>query len=169
MNLETHIRQLAVQAEAIRNLTEDMSAQQATWRPVPDAWSALEVINHLADEEAEDFRSHLRTILAGPGTPWTPIDPQGWVAQRSYNQRDLAESLARFLAERRQSLAWLSELTSADWDTAFPRPWGIITAGDMLAAWVAHDLLHIRQLVELRWHHLVAAVAPRQVRYAGEW
>ncbi len=169
MNLDAHIRQLSDHTKIICGLLRGMSAAQAAWKPGPADWSALEVINHLADEEREDFRSHLQTILAGPAAPWAPIDPQGWVTQRDYNRRDLAESLARFLDERRQSLAWLPELADADWDAAYSRPWGVITAGDMLAAWVAHDLLHIRQLVALRWHYLVAAVAPRQVHYAGEW
>ncbi len=48
-------------------------------------------------------------------------------------------------------------------------PWGSIRAGDMLAAWVAHDLLHTRQLVELRWAYTTSAVLPFRVNYAGDW
>ena len=169
MNLETQIAQLTAQAQIIRGLTESLSPAQAAWKPGPDAWSVAEVVNHLYDEEREDFRAHLDTIRRGPDAPWPPIDPQGWVTQRAYNQRDLAESVTDFLRERAASLAWLRDLTAADWDAAYPRPWGVITAGDMLAAWAAHDLLHIRQLVELRWQLTVAAAAPYRVMYAGEW
>jgi hypothetical protein len=42
-------------------------------------------------------------------------------------------------------------------------------AGDMLAAWVAHDLLHMRQLVELHRTYTVTQLAPYDTRYAGEW
>jgi hypothetical protein len=169
VNLHEQIAHLAAHAQAIRGLTEGLTAEQAAWKPAPDAWSVVEVVNHLYDEECEDFRPHLDAILRGPATPWAPIDPQGWVTQRAYNQRDLARSAANFLAERQRSLAWLADLAGADWDAAYPRPWGVITAGDMLAAWAAHDLLHIRQLVELRWQLLGAAAAPYHVRYAGDW
>jgi hypothetical protein len=169
MNLETQIAQLTAQAQVIRGLTDGLAPAQAAWKPGPGAWSVVEVVNHLYDEEREDFRAHLDTILAGPDVPWPPIDPQGWVTQRAYNQRDLAGSVASFLREREGSLMWLRGLTAADWDIAHPTPWGSITAGDMLAAWAAHDLLHIRQLVELRWQLTVAAAAPHRVIYAGEW
>lgn len=169
MNLHAQIERLAGQAQTIRSLTDGLTAEQAGWKPTAESWSVVEVINHLYDEEREDFRAHLATILAGPTAPWTPIDPQGWVTQRRYSERDLAQSAANFMRERERSLAWLRGLTVADWDVSHPTPWGAITAGDLLASWAAHDLLHVRQLVELRWGILVNAVAPYQVRYAGEW
>jgi hypothetical protein len=42
-------------------------------------------------------------------------------------------------------------------------------AGDMFAAWVAHDGLHIRQLNELHRSLLERAAKPYRVGYAGEW
>lgn len=169
MNASAQIERLALQAQAIRSLSGGLTAEQAVWRPDPRAWSVVEVVNHLYDEEREDFRPHLEAVLAGPHTPWTPIDPQGWVTQRAYNRRDLTQSASNFVQERSRSLAWLQGLIGADWTVAHPTPWGSITAGDLLASWIAHDLLHIRQLVELRWSILVGEVAPYQVRYAGEW
>ena len=44
-----------------------------------------------------------------------------------------------------------------------------MTAGDMLSAWVAHDNLHIRQLVELRRFRIEKVTKPYKIRYAGEW
>jgi len=38
-----------------------------------------------------------------------------------------------------------------------------------MAAWVAHDLLHLRQLVELHYAWTVAKAAPYSLQYAGEW
>jgi hypothetical protein len=169
MKLDRYIDQLAHQAQIILSLTQDVSAEQAIWKPAVEAWSILEVVNHLYDEEREDFRAHLETVLTGPDTPWAPIDPQGWVTQRRYNERDLGQSLVALQEERTRSLAWLRGLGSIDGELAYSTPWGSITAGDLLASWVAHDLLHIRQLVELRWHYMVNDVAPYQVVYAGQW
>jgi hypothetical protein len=112
----------------------------------------------------------LTYILNHPGERWPGIDPGGWVKDRAYNERNLQESLVNYLKEREKSLAWLDELGNFDWDKGEKAPWGgEIKAGDMFAAWVAHDLLHTRQLVELHWAYLNESIAPYMTRYAGEW
>jgi hypothetical protein len=169
MDLNYSITQLQSHAAAITALTRGVSIEQACWKPAPDSWSILEVINHLYDEEREDFRVRLDYILHRPGQAWPPIDPAGWVTSREYNQRDLEESVSNFLSEREKSLAWLPELVSANWATTSPTPWGQITAGDMFAAWIAHDILHLRQLVELHWAYTNQAVKPYTTSYAGDW
>ncbi len=170
MDAEGLIRQLALDGERIAALVAGVTAEQAQWRPAPEAWSILETINHLWDEEREDFRVRLNLILHDPAAAWPPIDPGGWVTARDYNTRDLAGSLQGFLAERAASLAWLRGLTAPDWDARVETPWGwSITAGDMLAAWAAHDVLHLRQLVELQWGYTAQLAAPRTTLYAGEW
>lgn len=169
MELNTIIAQMTQQAEAIAALTTSVSDAQARWRPTPDNWSLLEVMQHLLDEETEDFRTHLDHILHHADQPWPRIDPQGWVTARRYNEQDLADVRARWLAARAASLAWLRTLKAADWHASVAAPWGALHAGDMLAAWAAHDLLHLRQLVELHYawtqHHAV----PYSLDYAGKW
>jgi hypothetical protein len=169
MDLNYSTAQLKSHAATIHALTRGISDEQARWKPAADSWSLLEVINHLYDEEREDFRVRLDYILHRPGQPWPPIDPAGWVTSRGYNQRDLEESLGNFLSEREKSLVWLGELGSPKWATVCPTPWGQMTAGDMFAAWVAHDMLHLRQLVELHWAYNIHKVKPYTVQYAGDW
>jgi hypothetical protein len=169
MNLEEYTAQLGLQAAAIRSLAEGITDEQARWKPDSDSWSILEVINHLYDEERLDFRVRLDYILYRPGETWPPIDPQGWVTSREYNERDPHESLQNFLAEREKSLAWLKGLEAPEWQTTSPAPWGEIAAGDMFAAWVGHDLLHLRQLVELRYAYLTQDAQPYSLQYAGDW
>jgi len=170
MDFELLLAQMANTAEAVRSLAGGASAEQATWKPDKDSWSILEVVNHLYDEEREDFRARLEIILHKPEQAWSPIDPQGWVNQRAYNQRELSRSVQDFLGERQKSLTWLKSLGSPDWQLSVLAPWGQpVTAGDMIAAWVAHDILHLRQLVELYWAYTSHSVQPFQVRYAGDW
>jgi len=169
MNLPTAIDHLRKNSDAVRILVQDMSDETARRKPDAASWSVLEVINHLYDEEREDFRAHLDQILHRPEEAWLSIDPQGWVTERGYNGRRLAESLANFLQERQRSLEWLAALPEPDWTLTHSAPWGEISAGDMLASWVAHDILHLRQLVELTWSNTLAEIRPFQVRYAGEW
>lgn len=169
MHLAETMSLLLQHAQAIEQLVTDVSDAQARWRPAPESWSMLEVICHLCDEEREDFRARLRHILdQAPGLP-PETDPQGWVTARQYNQRALRGAVEQFMQERKASLDWLRTLRAPDWERAVEGPFGRIAAGDMLAAWAAHDLLHLRQLVELRYAYLRQAAAPYRIDYAGRW
>ena len=70
---------------------------------------------------------------------------------------------------RYESLSWLAGLESPRWEAAYKVRFGLITAADMLASWVAHVLLHMRQLVRLRWAYTPLQLQPLQVEYAGRW
>jgi len=169
MKHETLYQELINDAGVISKLLDSVTQAEASYKPQPEAWSILEVLCHLYDEEREDFRAHLDLILHHPHEPWTPINPQDWVISRKYNQRDLAEMLSNFVDERRQSLSWLKSLLAPDWEIKYTSHWGSMKAGDMLSAWVAHDNLHIRQLVDLKRARLLNFTAPYDVRYAGDW
>ena len=169
MNVVQLSSQLSTNAEKIRVLVDGVSRELARWKPAPDSWSILEVINHLYDEEVEDFPKRLDIILNHPDQAWAPIDPEGWVTERQYNQRELAASLTNFLQAREKSLGWLESLESPDWNAFYDAPFGQIRAGDMLAAWAVHDVLHMRQLVELHRAYTVRLVHPYSTDYAGPW
>jgi len=170
MDSPSLIGRLQHNGDAIMALVAGASDEQMRWKPSPDDWSILEVLNHLIDEEREDFRQRLDFTLHRPGEPWPPIDPPNWVIERRYNERDPDESRIAFQAERAYSLGWLRGLIAPDWRLNYSHPIaGLITAGDLLVSWVAHDTLHIRQLAGLH-HAYLAVVAPdADIRYAGEW
>jgi hypothetical protein len=150
-------------------LVAGVGDEQARWKPDPAQWSILEVVNHLADEEVEDFRARLDATLHHPGS-WPPIDPQGWPASRRYDERELQPSLERFLVSRAESLEWLERLGEPDWSRAYQHPSiGPISAGDLLTSWVAHDHIHIRQINRLHRDWLVASLSDHSPRYAGRW
>lgn len=155
---------------AVVALAEHADATQARWKPAPDRWSLLEVVCHLADEEVEDFRQRLGLVLSDPAAPWPPIDPPRAVIERAYNERDLTESLRRFRRERQKSLEWLGRLSEPDWGATHHHPtMGPMTAARLAASWVAHDLLHIRQITKLHYDWVVAEAKPEEVSYAGKW
>lgn len=169
MQFEILRQDLAHGAEIIRALTMGVTPAEARTKPNPESWSILEVMCHLYDIEREDFRPRLDGILHRPAEEWTPIDPQSWIMARGYNERNLAETLDGFLAERDKSLAWLKGLPTPDWEAEYTDQHGSIKAGEMFAAWVAHDNLHTRQLVELRRLRIESLVEPFDIGYAGEW
>ena len=169
MNVGQLANHMAQHAVAVRALVQGLSDVQARTRPEPDAWSMVDVLCHLLDEEREDFKVRIDFALHRPGEAAPEIRPGEWVTERRYSEQGLVLSLEGFLRERELSLAWLRSLSSADWEATYPAPWGPASAGDLLAAWVAHDILHLRQLVELRWALLTQALAPYSPAYAGEW
>ena len=160
---------LTANAERIKTLVAGISTDQARWKPDPNSWSILEVINHLYDEERKDFRIRLDIILHHPEQDWPPIDPEGWVISQRYNERDLESSLENFLRERRVSLEWLDSIGQFDAEKIYQAKFGAISAGDMLCSWAAHDQLHLRQLIELHRSFTEVQVKPYQVEYAGQW
>lgn len=176
MNADALIRRLASFPVAVRASVAALTTEEARWKPPhgkypAGAWSVLEIVCHLADEETGDFRARVSSTLTDPSASWPPIDPEGWAVSRRYNEKDLAGAIAQFEADRRESIRWLRSLgESPDWSTAHNHPkFGPIRAGDLLAAWAAHDALHLRQIAK-RLFQLAERDAPQySTRYAGEW
>lgn len=162
-------RQLALNRDRVAALARGISEDQAHWKPNEESWSILEVICHLADEEEFDFPVRLQMILEKSEKAWPEIDPESWVIDRNYNELDLFESLSRYMDLRNQALTWLDSIENPDWDIVHQAPFGEISAGDMFVSWVTHDLMHLRQLIELQRFYLVEQTKPYRLDYAGGW
>ena len=75
MRLHDIIERLRANVDVFDALTRGVSEEQSRWKPATDQWSILEVVNHLADEEVEDFRHRLDLTLHRPGEHWPPSLP----------------------------------------------------------------------------------------------
>lgn len=168
MDFDSLYAELQNSTETIRALLSGIKPEEARFKPDNESWSILEVLCHLHDEEREDFREHLDFVLHRQDEVWHEIDPQAWVTERKYNQQDFGQMQEKFFAQRRQSLEWLRTLAGADWSTIYLAPYGSMTAGELFASWVAHDNLHIRQLVELRRKRIEDITKPYSIQYAGD-
>jgi hypothetical protein len=170
ISLQYIVIRLAANAEVFRDQLAGVPPEQAQWKPSPDKWSLLEVINHLADEEREDFRKRLDLTINSPEQPWPPIDPPRWVVERDYNSRELVASMEDFSSERLRSIQWLSSLSNVNWAAEHVHPqFGIFKAGDLMGSWMAHDLIHIRQINRLHYQYLTAQLGSYSATYAGTW
>ena len=169
MEFATLSQELTHSTEMIRTLLAGVGAEEARMKPSKATWSILEVTCHLYDEEVEDFREHLDFILHRQHEQWHSIAPQAWVKERKYNEQGFGKMKGKFFRERTKSLVWLKGLKNADWNITYKSKFGSMRAGDMFASWVAHDNLHIRQLVELKRWHIERMGKPYKVRYAGDW
>ena len=169
MEFRTVYQELVQSTEMIRAMIAGIDQEQSQVKPDAKSWSILEVVCHLYDEEREDFREHLDFILRRQNEEYHLIDPQGWVTERKYNQQNFNDAREKFFAERQTSLEWLKTIAALDWDTTYTSEYGSVTAGEMLSCWIAHDNLHLRQLVELRRVRIENITKPYPIEYAGDW
>ena len=170
MNPAWFIERLAAFGGVPRILLSGLDADSACWRPTEEDWSVVEIVSHLVDEELEDFRMRLRLTLEDPTAEWPPINPENAARERAYQNRGLNDMLWQFQSVRMESVAWLRSLPTIDLATTHQHPRiKSMSAGDLLAAWCAHDSLHMRQIAR-RLHALAAHHAgPHDTGYAGAW
>ena len=142
----------------------------AGWRsrPAPGEWAPVEIVCHLRDEEVEDFRARVRVVTDG-GTQFTPIDPPRWAIDRRYLDDHGPAALAAFRERRAASLVFLAGLAPSALEGAVQQPTGGRLSGlDLLAAWVAHDRLHLAQIAATLARGWADRWAPLRTGYAGE-
>jgi len=160
-------RELGRFTDLLDGIVAGLSSAQWRARPAPGEWAPVEIVCHLRDEEAEDFGARVRVVLEG-GTRFVPIDPEGWARDRHYLEADPAEALAVFRSHRASSLTLLGGASLERLAAAGEAPSGLrLTGLDVLAAWVAHDGLHLRQLAGTLTRQWADRWAPLQVDYAG--
>jgi len=160
-------RELARLPIVLHALLAGLDEAGARTRPATGEWSPVEILCHLRDEETEDFGARLRVIVDGGGE-FTPIDPERWAVERRYREAKMPEVLEALRARRQASLDLLASLSPKTLDGSRPhKRLGSLSGQDILAAWVAHDRLHLTQLTAtlariwaLRW-------PPLHSEYAG--
>ena len=136
-------------------------------RPAPDEWAPVEIVCHLRDEEAEDFSARVRVVLAG-GDRFVPIEPERWAVERRYREADPDNALAAFRRLRTGSLALLEEARIEGLTYSVATAGGFRLSGlDLVAAWVTHDRLHLRQLAGTLARLWADRWAPFRADYAG--
>jgi len=170
MALQSHIiKNLANNATIFAALVNEATKDEYYFKPEENSWCMLEVICHLIDEEVEDFRTRVRTVLERAAEPLPVINPTGWVKERNYAERDFNTMVQKFIAERKYSINWLTSMQTPDWQSTHIHPrLGPVTATYFLENWLAHDYLHIRQITRLRYQYL-QKLSLNALQYAGKW
>lgn len=169
MNLLYYITSFGNNLITIDTLYTSIDSKQIKWKPAPGKWNMLEIICHLYDEEKFDFRARLKSVLENPSTPFEPIDPPGWVKLHKYEEQDFITMLTSFAEERKKTIAWLNTLQNVNWENTYHHPKiGPMSAKYIIANWLAHDYLHIRQILKLKYDYLKFS-SEQNLSYAGDW
>jgi len=155
----------------LRALLAGLDAERVRRRGPDGGWSILEILGHLLDEEREDFPPRLFATLEDPTRPWPPIDPEARVRERAANETASLEALLfELTTERAAALARLRVLPAPDWSRTYAHPaLGSLSAGDLLVSWVAHDQLHLRQLLGRLREAALDVAGEASAEYAGPW
>jgi uncharacterized damage-inducible protein DinB len=133
--------------QAIAGLTPD----QLRARPIPGKWSTLEVLCHLADTE-QLFAERMKRVIAEDRPPLLYADPDRWVANLAYHDRDAAEEVAFIRATRQQMSRVLR--------TQPPEAWQRVGLHNKAGEQTLEQLL--RKAIDHLAHHLEFIKAKRQ-------
>ncbi len=128
----------------------------------PGTWSAYDIVGHLLHGEDANWIARARFILEhGEERPFDSFDRTAMF--EAYQGVSLDQLLAAFEQARAKSLATLNELHITPERlirTGTHPALGTVTLGQLLAAWVVHDLNHIGQIVEVMARQYADAVGP---------
>ncbi len=128
----------------------------------PGTWSPYDVVGHLIHGERTDWMPRVEHLLQhGETRPFPPFDREAMFT--ASQGRTLEELLATFRTLRADSLDRLTqlELTHSDLSRTGRHPeFGVVTLGQHLATWVAHDMSHVSQIVRVVARQYQEAVGP---------
>ncbi|WP_170827379.1 DinB family protein [Roseivirga sp. 4D4] len=163
------LHELSANAKVFEGLFEINETRQAHWKPSEDKWCLLEIACHLVDEEIFDFRTRVKTALNPEKFDFVPIVPVGWVKSKNYLSQNYEQQTRTWLEERQQSIEWLQSLKSPNWESCLVHPeLGEMSAWQLLENWVAHDYIHLRQIIRTKRAYL-DHIAKKDISYAGNW
>lgn len=145
----------------------------------PDTWSPYHVVGHLLHGERTDWLARAERILEHGET--RPFEPFGRFAMLDEGaDRDIAELLDDFHDARDLNLERIRQIlaTEPDLEMRGTHPdFGPVTLGQLLAAWVVHDLNHLAQVARVLagryrdvvgpWAAYLPILAPREPDRTG--
>jgi hypothetical protein len=143
---------IAVVSELLDAVHAGVAAVPRTALETPEApgkWSALQVVQHLADTELA-FGWRVRQILTADRPPLHGFDENVWMTRLRRDDHDLGGALAQLAALRRELVRILKGCTSDDFArVGIHSERGEESLGLITRLIAGHDLVHRRQLARI--------------------
>ena len=167
-NLQDTIALLSRTPAALNALLRDLPETWTHRNEGGDSWTPYDVVGHLIHGELTDWMQRTRGILEhGDTRAFQAFDREAQTrdsAGKSLSQ--LLDEFARLRAENLDSLRAM-KLQAIDFERRGRHPvFGVVTLGQLLATWAAHDLTHLHQISRTMAHQYREAVGP-WTRYLG--
>ena len=129
---------------------EGFPEQELTARPIPNKWSAREIIHHLADSETVSG-IRLKRLLVEDHPLIQGYDQDAFAERLNYNDRDIGPALDAFRSARANTAQLLDAMTEEDWKREGTHSEsGSYTAEDWLTIYAEHAHNHAAQILRLR-------------------
>lgn len=145
-------------------LREWLAGLPAAWldaREGEGTWSPREIVGHLIEGERTDWMPRVRHILRhGDAVAFAPFDRGAHLRAGS---AAIEDQIAEFDRLRARSLAELDALRLGAGDlgrTGRHPELGVVTLGQHLATWQAHDLSHLAQIARVLARRHEQAIGP---------
>jgi hypothetical protein len=149
---------------ALSALLSGLSEAWTTPNEGPDTWSPYDVVGHLIHGEKTDWIPRMKMILEmGESVTFPPFDR--FAQFRESQGKTLDQLLEEFTRWRVQNLRILKSVMpdAVALEKKGNHPaFGPVTLRQLLAAWVAHDLSHLAQIVRVMAKQYAEAVGPWQ-------
>jgi len=135
--------------ELLKSL-EGFPEQELTARPIPNKWSAREIIHHLADSETVSG-IRLKRLLVEDHPLIQGYAQDAFAERLNYNDRDIGPALEAFRSARANTAQLLDAMTEEDWKREGTHSEsGSYTAEDWLTIYAEHAHNHAAQILRLR-------------------
>jgi len=125
-------------------------------------WSCYDVVGHLIHGELTDWVPRIRIIMDhGESRTFDPFDR--FAQLKEDRARPVDTLLDRFKELREQNLTALLEMRLSPSDlgrTGVHPALGTVTLGQLISAWVVHDLSHLSQINRVLAKQYAAEVGP---------
>jgi hypothetical protein len=146
----------------VRAVLHDLPPSWTSATEGAGTWSPYDVVGHLIHGERTDWVPRIEHMLRhGDTVPFPPFDREAmFAASKGQSLADLLDTFDRARADSLSRLQMLA-LTDDDLMRRGRHPeFGVVTLGQHLATWVAHDLGHISQIVRVMARQYSDAVGP---------
>jgi len=146
----------------LRTLLKDLPDSWILATEGPNTWSPFDVVGHLIHADRADWMPRVEHLLThGDAVPFPPFDREAmFTASQGRSLSELLDEFAQLRADSLQRLAAL-HLTPADLSRPGRHPkFGVVTLGQLLSTWVAHDLGHLTQISRVMAKQYTDAVGP---------
>jgi hypothetical protein len=114
----------------------------------PETFSPFDVIGHLIHGEKTDWSIRIKMILEkGTSSSFVPYDRFAMYSESE--GKTLDQLLKSFEGLRKKNMEWMRSLNLSEQDLSkkgIHPHFGEVTLGQLISAWVVHDLTHIAQI-----------------------
>jgi DinB superfamily len=135
----------------LNSLMRDLPEPWLVRNEGPETWSPYDIVGHLIHGEETDWIPRAKIILEhGETRPFEPFDRFAMFEKsKGKTIAELLDTFARLRAENLRELQMMNLTPELLQKRGTHPELGVVTMKQLLAAWVVHDLGHVRQVVRV--------------------